>query len=325
MKKVELHCHFDGSLNLKHASELLGSEAKPLMVGRGSTNLAEYLEKFATPLQLLQTLDNLREFSRLLAEDLVKDDVIYAEVRFCPRLHTKDNTTLKPVIQAVISGLRMVPAVKTNVILCMTRDLPYQDNYAIIEAAHKLLGAGVCGIDLAGDEAAMPNSEFEDLFRAVKAKGIPLTIHAGEADTHHGVDDALNFGAMRIGHGVHAINSLKVVDRLVRERIPLEVCPTSNLDTGIYHDLSEHPIRRLLDQGVIVTINTDNRTVSDTTLEREYQLLRTTHGFTDEDFLRCNLNAALAAFISPEEKVSLCKQLLDDYALNVRPTSCAVK
>lgn len=318
MKKVELHCHFDGSLNLQRAGELLKTDARPLMIGHGSASLAEYLKKFEAPLQLLQTEQNLHDFSQLLAQDLVKDDVIYAEVRFCPFLHLRNNLKPEAVVHAVVAGLREVPTVKTNVILCMTRDLPFRDNHFIIELAYQNLGRGVCGVDLAGDEAAKPNSEFEELFRFAFIKGVPMTIHAGEADTYRGVDDAMRFGAKRIGHGVHAIDSQKTIDRLIDCQIPLEICPTSNLDTGIYRDLSEHPIRKLLDQGVLVTINTDNRTVSDTTLEREYQLLRTVHGFADEDFLRCNLNAALAAFIDPEEKVKLCKQLLDDYARNVK-------
>lgn len=314
MQKVELHCHLDGAVNVKKASEMLGYDARERMVSQNASSLAEYLDCFATPLQLLQTADNLRLFSRLLAESLRDDEVIYAEVRFCPLLHLEQGLRPEQVVRAVLEGLREEPAVQTNVILCMMRQFDFRQNTTIINLANRFYGDGVCGLDLAGDEHAHPNCEFAELFRRVRVNGIPLTIHAGEADGPRGVDDAIDFGAKRIGHGVRAIESDATIKRLITGQIPLEICPTSNIDTGIYASLAEHPIRKLLDLGVPVTINTDNRTVSGTTLTEEYQKLRESHGFTDFDFLRCNLNAALSSFQSPVAQVQLARRLLADYA-----------
>lgn len=321
MKKIELHCHLDGSLNVKHASELLGhvspEEAAGMMTAHGSSSLADYLEKFQVPLQLLQTQHNLTEFSRLLAQDLTDDGVIYAEIRFCPLLHCNRRLSARKAVEAVLEGLRKIPSIQTNIILCMMRQFSLKDNQKIIELASEFRNDGVCGVDLAGDEAAHPNSEFMMLFHwAHQVCQLPLTVHAGEADTFTGVDAALHAGATRIGHGVRAIESATTIQSLVHSHIPLEICLSSNIDTGVYPSLGEHPIRKLLDAGVTVTINTDNRTVSGTTLEKEYQLLREVHGFTDEEFLRFNLNAALGSFANPDLKVKLCQELLADYSAN---------
>lgn len=315
MKKVELHVHLDGSLNVKHASELLGYDARERMVGHGSSSLAEYLEKFTVPIELLQTTANLKQFSKLLVDDLQADDVIYAEVRFCPLLHTQQGLHPSEVVNAVLDGLRSNRAVRTSLILCMMRQFTYEQNAQIINLAARFNRRSVCGLDLAGDEAKFPNCQFEQLFKLVHEHHLPLTIHGGEADDFLGVEDAISAGAKRIGHGVRAIERDRTVERLAKLHIPIEVCPTSNIDTGIYPNLAQHPIRELLDRGVFVTINTDNRTVSGTTLTEEYQKLREVHGFTDHDFLRCNLYAALGSFLGYADKVGLCNTLIaESYA-----------
>lgn len=315
LKKIELHCHFDGSLSPALAEELLGRPVKMTYSGNG--NLAEYLTNFELPIQLLQTRENLTNFAHRLAEDLVADEVIYAEIRFCPMLHLQQDLTPVEVIQAVLEGLRQVPEVKTNLILCMMRNLSFADNVEVINLANTFKDRGVVAIDLAGDEAARTNAdpEFAELFRRASISGIPFTIHAGEADCFSGVNEAIKLGAKRIGHGVQAIESEYTVQQLVKHHIPLEVCLKSNLDTGIYSTIGEHPIRKLFDAGVTVTINTDNRTVSGTTLTEEYDRLQQCFGFTERELLYCNLCAALCSFADAALKVQLCTELLEDYRL----------
>lgn len=316
LKKIELHCHFDGSLNPVLAEYLVGPSVRDKLICNGNGNLAEYLTNFELPIQLLQTRENLTNFARRLAKDLVTDEVIYAEIRFCPLLHLQEDLTPVEVIQAVLEGLQQVPEVKTNLILCMMRNLSFADNVEVINLANAFKGRGVVAIDLAGDEAAQTNAgpEFAELFKRASINGIPFTIHAGEADCFSGVNEAIKLGAKRIGHGVRAIESEYTVQQLVKRHIPLEVCLKSNLDTGIYPIISEHPVRKLFDAGAMVTINTDNRTISDTSLEKEYRILRKKFGFTDEDFLHLNLNAAIASFANDATKVQLCQDLLVDYA-----------
>lgn len=311
MKKIELHLHLDGSLNPSFASKLLNRNVSKEMIGSHSASLAEYLEKFQLPIELLQEEKNIEEFSYLLAKELEQDEVIYAEVRFCPLFHMK-KISIEQVVSSMLSGFKKVPSVKINLIFCMMRNFSFEDNKKIIDFTEKYLHHGVCGIDLAGDEAHYPTKDFEKLFSIIKEKKIPFTIHAGEADGASSVEEAISFGAKRIGHGIHSIDSKEVIQKLVDQQIVLEICPTSNLDTKSIKDMASHPIKKLVDRGVLVTINTDNRTVSNTNLEKEYQLLQETFHFTEEDFLMFNLNAIDAAFLSEKEKEELRCQLLQN-------------
>lgn len=310
MKKVELHLHLDGSINIPYAEKLVGRDIKKEVMGNGSKTLKEYLDKFSLPIQLLQDEENIEEFSYLLGKELEKDEVIYAEVRFCPLFHV-EKIAVDKVITAIIRGFGRVSGVKVNLIFCMMRHFSFEDNLKIIELTRKYLGNGVCAIDLAGDEANYKTADFSSLFETVKEDKIPFTIHAGEADSYESVESAISFGTSRIGHGIRSIESRETINKLSDKEIVLEVCPTSNVDTGVIADIECHPIKRLVDEGVLVSINTDNRTVSNTSLEKEYQLLRDTFGFTDEDFVKFNLNAIRGAFISDVEKEELRKELLD--------------
>ena len=310
MKKVELHLHLDGSLDIDYARELTGRDVYDQMVSSHDGNLAQYLEKFYLPDELMSDYDTIVEFSYRLAKQLEKEEVIYAEIRFCPTSHNK-NMSLDSVITGVRVGLAKVPNVKTNLILCMRRNYSFEENMEIVKLTKKYLGNGVCAIDLVGDEASYKTEDFKDLFDVINKEGIPFTIHAGEVGSYESVDSAIRFGAKRIGHGIRSVDNQETIDALIRNKIYLEVCPDSNLDTRAVKVIEEHPIRKLVDAGVLVTISTDNRTVSDTNLEHEYDLLRNHLGFSDDDILKFNLNAIEAAFISEEEKQELRDRLLD--------------
>ncbi len=313
MKKVELHLHLDGSLNINRAEEILGYNPKEMMISKKEKNLTEYLNKFKLPLDLLQTKENLEEFSYLLVKDLKDDDVIYAEIRFCPLFHTKFLTSAE-VIKAVLKGLNKEPEVKTNLILCMMRHFEEEKNIEIINLAKKYLNKGVVAVDLAGDESRYKTESFKNLFEILKKEGIPYTIHAGEADDYKSVEDAIEMGAKRIGHGVRIIESEEAIQKVIESKVTLEVCPNSNTDTGVSDSIKNHPIKKLFDKGVLLTINTDNRTVSDITLEKEYKDLKNELGFTEQELYQFNLNAINAAFISEKEK----KKLRKNYELNSR-------
>ena len=312
MMKVELHLHLDGSCNIELASQLEGKDVSNELIASNANSLSKYLESFTLPIKLLQDLDNIENFSYLLAKELEKDEVIYAEVRFCPLFHVEKNS-VNEVVDAIIKGFNKVSTVKINLIFCMMRHFSEKDNMKIIELTKRFLGKGVVAIDLAGDEANFKTHSFEELFEEVKKNNIPFTIHAGEADSCESVQSAINFGAKRIGHGVRCIESKDVVETLITRGISLEICPTSNLDTKVVTELKNHPIKKLVDAGVLVTINTDNRTVSNTTLAKEYDLLRKEFNFNDDDFLQFNLNAVNCSFLSDEEKEILKNKLLDNW------------
>ena len=313
MKKVELHLHLDGSVRPTTISELLNisiEEARNLSsVSLKTNSLKDYLDKFDIPLKIMQTKENLMRISKELALDLLKDNVIYAEIRFAPNKHLENGLTLDEVITSILKGLKEVP-IKTNLILCMMRGDSYAKNLEIIKYAKKYLGKGVVGIDLAGNEALYPVNNYQELFAIARKEKIPFTIHAGEGDGALSVIKAINLGAKRIGHGVRAIESTEALNLLKEKDITLEVCPKSNLDTKMYNKLESHPIKKLLDKGVKVTINTDNRTVSNITLEETYKELKETFHFSKEDFINMNKRAIECAFISEKEKQELLNLLI---------------
>ena len=304
MKKVELHLHLDGSIRPSTISEILNinlEEAKKLStIETKCASLKEYLTKFDIPLKIMQTKENLERVAFELAQDLQKDDVIYAEIRFAPNKHLKSGLTLDEVVTAILKGLSQVP-IKTNLILCMMRGDSYEQNLKVIKLAKKYLNHGVVAIDLAGSEASYPVNLYQELFEIAQKENIPFTIHAGEADGPLSVINAINLGAKRIGHGVRAIESEKALKLIKEKNITLEVCPKSNLDTNMYEKLSNHPIKKLYDMGLLVTINTDNRTVSNTNLTKSYQDLQEVFSFTKQGFLKMNENALQSAFLNQDE------------------------
>lgn len=310
IKKVELHLHLDGCVHTGTACKLLNQEnlEKDMVVDFSNSSLSEYLKKFDIPNLVMQTQQNLTLISQELIEDLKRDGVIYAEIRFSPLLHTKGGLSFKQIIDAVLEGLKD-DSVKTNLILCMMRNATEEENLQVIQAASDYLGKGVVGIDLAGDESKYPTSLFRDLFNKINEFHIPLTVHAGEAASYTNIEEAINNHAKRIGHGIRLIDNKELLNVAKERGITLEICLTSNVQTKAVSSYSSHPIKELIKQGVLVTINTDNRTVSNTTLSHEYELLNQYFGFSIHDFKALNINAVQASFLSPREKIELLKKI----------------
>ena len=263
------------------------------------------------PIKVMQTKENLSRIARELGEDLEKDDIIYAEVRFAPQLHTKKGLSYDDIVLSVIEGFKKCN-IKINVILCMMRGASYINNLKTIEVAEKYLNKGVVALDLAGDEKHFKTKDYEELFKIAKEKNIPFTIHAGEADDASSVLDAISFGAKRIGHGIRIIEDNYATSEVIKNKVTLEVCPTSNFQTKAVEIYKNHPIKKLYEKGVLITVSTDNNTVSNVSLSNEYERLKSCFGFTDKDFLTFNLNAINAAFISDLEKEKYIKILKED-------------
>lgn len=303
--KVELHLHLDGSVRLDTASMLTGKsieEVRSLMIAKEKCHdLNEYLTKFNLANEIMQSQENLTRIAKELVEDLKNDNVIYAEVRFAPLLHTKKGLTGEEVIEAVLLGLKDED-LKVNLILCMMRQFSFEDNLKTIELAIKYLDKGVVAVDLAGAEALYPTANFERLFQIAKDDNIPFTIHAGEADGKDSILSAINFKTKRIGHGVRCIEDKETLDMINKNNITLEVCPTSNIQTDIFENYHDHPIRKLYDMNILVTINVDNMTVSNIDLTQEYEKLVKNFNFTLKDFKKMNINAINASFLKEELK-----------------------
>lgn len=309
LKKIELHLHLDGSVRYQTLKELLNKniDENDVIAKEKCEDLSDYLTKFDLPIEVMQTRENLERIAYELTEDLVSDNVIYAEIRFAPLKHTK-YLSEEEVVDAVLKGLKRNKLIKTNLILCMMRDANFTENKKVIDLARKFLKKGVCAIDLAGAENLYKTSSFENLFTLAKEKNIPFTIHAGEADGIESINSAINFGTKRIGHGIRIIDDDKTIEILKKKSILLEICPTSNYQTNVIGRYENHPILNLYKKGINISINTDNRTVSNITLTEEYKLLNKYFKLNIPDFNRINYNSIDYTFLSNGEKEEL-KQL----------------
>lgn len=326
---IDLHLHLDGSLNPENTfkmAKMSGVELtyskeeikEKLMVEPNCTNLKEYLEKFDLPLKLLQTRECIAYAVYELVRDLHKQGLCYAEIRFAPQLHTQRGLLQEEAVQAAIDGRNKAIAdfdLPVNLILCCMRgDANFSENICTINAAEKYLGKGVCAVDLAGNEAAYPTELFEEVFTVANEKKIPIIIHAGEAAGAESIRQALKLGAVRIGHGIHAVEDEELMNILKHRNIYLEMCYSSNLQTKTVDKVEDYPIVKFLNSGLGVTLNTDNLTVSNTTLKREYRLIQKQFSLDDDALLKIALNSADAAFITEKEKDELKCRIVKDFS-----------
>lgn len=313
LKKVELHIHLDGSVEPETMAEMSGKsveELHPLLVAKDKCeNLSEYLEKFDFPCSFMQTKEDLIRIGSDIVKYFETQNIIYGEVRFAPSWHLKKGLTKEEVIEALYEGLNTNPNIKTNLIVCLHRNVPAEDNWDTLQRVRKYIGNKVCAVDLAGAEDMFPIEGFLDLFDECNALKIPYTIHAGENGPYSEVDKAVKIGSRRIGHGIHSIDNASTIKLLKDNDVLLEVCPTSNVQTNSVDTYENHPIKKLYDTGVKVCINTDNKTISNITLNEEYMKLAEVFGFNLFDFKMMNINAINSAFLSDEEKNELLKQL----------------
>ncbi len=312
LPKIELHMHLDGSILVQYVKEkynLTDEEIKEKMVAdEKCKNLNDYLTRFDYPISIMQTKEELSEIIISLLESLKKQNVIYVEIRFAPQFHTQKGLTQEEVVATLIEAKNTID-IKSNLILCIMRGEDNMDaNFETVNVAKKFLGKGVCAVDLAGAEAVFKTQNYGQIFKYVRENDIPYTIHAGEADGPESIKSAIKFGAKRIGHGVRAIEDKELLNTIIANGITLEVCPTSNIQTCICDSYKNHPIENLYNMGVKTTINTDNMTVSNTTLEKEYKSVIDNTNLGIEDIIEMNINAINAAFISKEEKLELLKK-----------------
>lgn len=317
---IDLHLHLDGSLSPALALDLLkeqgedwpGTEqelAALLTAPETCQSLNDYLRCFDLPVRLLQSKEALYRAAFSLAESLAREGHFYAEIRFAPQLHTKRGLSQLDAAQAVCTALSRAadafPGFFAQAIFCCMRGGEEDDNFETVRVAQKLYGQGVCALDLAGAEAVYETSRYQNVFSYARSLDLPFTIHAGEAAGPESVRCALSMGAGRIGHGVRSREDEALLRRLAEERIPLELCYTSNLQTHAVQSPEEFPLRDFLRRGVLVTLNTDNRTVSGVTLQGEYEKLHITEGERRQLFL----NSVEAAFLSPQQKELLREKL----------------
>ena len=316
---IDLHLHLDGSMSLECARSLAAKQGMDLpddaelltrlRVSDDCHDLNEYLERFALPLSLLQTADAISESVQRLSNELDESGLVYAEIRFAPQLHLQRGLTQEEVVQAALAGLARGRLNASLILCCMRGAENREENRETVRLVGKYLGKGVCAVDLAGAEALFPNENFLDILEYARSLSLPMTLHAGEALGADSVLSAIALGANRIGHGVRSIENPEALALLARKQIALELCPTSNMNTRVFETLSDYPIRTLLNAGIMITINTDNISVSATSLQREYQIIADTFSLTEEELSALAINSARATFLDGQAKTALVERV----------------
>lgn len=322
---ADIHLHLDGSLSPEAVIEVAKKEKielptfdknelrKYLEVPENCQSLNEFLERFALPNLVLQSKHGLNFCTLDLLKRLSNDGVKYAEIRMAPQLSTDGGLSQEDVVVELIKtlkeGEKKYP-IKANLILCMMRGTNnHEKNIETIELANKYRNDKVVAVDLAGAEALFPNELFEKEFALIKNYKLNLTVHAGEASGSQSVLSALEFGVMRIGHGINSINDEKVLDLLKKREICLEICPKSNLDTKTINRYEDLPIRKFMELGIKVSINSDDMAVCNSSVKKEYETLSKL-GFKEKELQMFALNTIEYSFADKQTKEYLKKFIL---------------
>jgi adenosine deaminase len=323
LPKVELHLHMDCSLSYEVVNQLNPSITRAtyeqqFIAPKVCTNLADYISRADKAVALMQTQSALRLVTLDMFRQFQRDHVIYAEIRFAPLKHLEKGLTPEQVVAAVDSavddGIKKT-GIQVGIILCTLRHFTKEQSMETVKLVEKFRHNHVVGFDIAGNEAGYPIKNHVAAFRYAHAHDISCTAHAGEAAGSRSVWETLNnLHPSRIGHGVRSIEDPTLVRHLREANILLEVCPSSNLQTNMYPDLAHHPVDSLYRSKVPIDVSTDCRTISNTTLNREYTLLEEQFHWTKADFLTCNLTAVDHAFTTPGIKKELKAQLIRAYA-----------
>ena len=323
LPKVLLHEHLDGVLRPRTIIELAKEEnykglptndpdelSQWFFRGANQGSLAKYLEGFTHTIAVMQTEEALQRVAYEQAEDLSRDGVIYFETRFAPVFHTQKGLTHQQIVGAVLKGLERARkdfGVSSGLIICAMRNMNVSLEMA--ELAVDFRARGVVGFDLAGEEGGYPPKKHVEAFHYIRRENFNITVHAGEGYGKESIWQAIQYcGAHRIGHGTRLIEDITVVDgRAVKlgdlaqyvldKRIPLEICLLSNVHTGATPSLAEHPFKILYQEKFRVTLNTDNRLMSQTSMTQEFKAAADTFGLTLEDFEKITVNAMKSAFL----------------------------
>lgn len=301
LPKLDLHCHLDGSLAKTMIERCLGRpvSADMLTVSDDCRSLTEYLQKFDIPVQCLRTAEGLEDGAYTFVKEIAGENIKYIEVRFAPMLSAHEHLSCSEVIEAVRKGMERAKEdfkVRYGIIVCAMRNHSMEKNMEMLSCAKLYLGEGVCALDLAGDESAFPTENFRELFREAKRIGMPFTIHSGETGSLDNVREAFELGARRIGHGIALKQDPELMKAYAGAGIGVEMCPTSNFQTKAVRCWEEYPLRQFIDAGIKVSINTDNRTVSGTTMTKELTKIYEQYGRDEELILTLLRNAAETAF-----------------------------
>lgn len=327
--KIELHLHLDGSIpaetwwriaekdHVKMPVKTFEKFKKWLKKTSECSSVPEYLERFDLPLQIMQSKENIAEITESLIDELAANGYGYAEIRFAPQLHCRKGLAQRDAIDAVLEGrkraLKKHPELGIGIIACAMSIGPetinMSENLETVRSAKEYLDKGIVAVDLAGCEGIVPLTNFHPIFDLCRELEVPYTIHAENPHDAISVREVLSMGTKRIGHGHKLYNAPDLWPFAKDNKVTLEICPSSNIQCKTQPSYAEHPAKKLFDEGIRVTISTDNSTLAATTLEDEYRHCLKDMGFVYNDIVRMNIYAAEAAFMPEEQKYVLVKKL----------------
>jgi len=324
LPKTDLHCHLDGSLRLKTMLELAEQQgvklpadteaglAKAIKTGARHGSLEEYLKGFEITLSVLQTEDSLYRSAYELAIDASAENCRLIEVRYAPVLHLQKGLKPTVVVEAVLEGLRAATretGILAGVLVCGIRNMSPDVSLRLAELSVAYKNRGVLGFDLAGAEHGNPARDHQAAFQLILNNNINCTVHAGEAYGPPSIAQALHYcGAHRIGHGVRLREDGDLLNYVNDHRIPIECCPSSNVQTGAVSDMASHPFKFYLDFGIRVTINTDNRLITDTTVTKELSAMARQFGLTVKDVRNILVGGFKSAFLTFHDRAQLVRK-----------------
>jgi adenosine deaminase len=287
-------------------------------LGENCGSLAEYLKAFDVTLRVMQTESALYRIAYELCEDAARENVRYMEVRYAPMLHTQRGLKLTKVIEAVLAGLKAARdkcGIESNIIICGIRNVSPASSLEMAELAVAYKGRGVVGFDLAGAEYDHPAKHHRAAFQLVRDNNINVTIHAGEAYGPESVAQAIHVcGAHRIGHGCRLREDGDLLHYVNDHRIPLECCPSSNVQTGAVRDLASHPLKLYFNLGLRVTVNTDNRLITDTSVSKELWLCHTQMGMSFRDIKSMIMAGFKSSFLPFHERQAYLRRVGQELA-----------
>lgn len=325
LPKIDLHCHLDGSVRPETIIDLARQQKLPLpsedidtirdlmIAPETCKDLDEYLMRFDLPLSVMQEANAIERISFELYEDAAKENVKYLEVRFGPLLHLQKGLTLDQIIGSAVKGMKRAEAmydIKGNYILSILRTMPKDRIIEVIDAGATYLNDGVAAFDLAGSEQPGFCEAFIPYAKYAVEKGYRVTIHAGEQGSGQNVFDAVTMlGAERIGHGIHIKGHPEAYQLVKDKAVGLETCPSSNVQTKAVTDLASHPVKAFHRDGVLITINTDNRTVSNTTMTDEVRKVMQEFKLTREEYFEIYRVSVEQSFASEQVKQTLLTHL----------------
>jgi len=319
LPKADLHCHLDGSLRRETLIELAKEQKIPLPshlpFGDGFGSLEAYLAVFSLPCSVLQTAAALIRVTYELIEDAYNDGIWHLEIRFSPLLLAEKGLSYQQQIEAINEGIRQAQKqwpVSTGIILCGLRHVEPRLNLEIAQVAAQMKDKGVVAFDLAGPEHGFPLRNHIASFYEAQKKHVHITVHAGESEGSQNIKEALfECGAERIGHGTHLFEDAELMSYMIAHKIPIEACLSSNQDTGVVKNLRNHPAKKYLRAGAVLTLNTDNRLVSATTLSHEYLIAQEKMGLSADELLCVARNGFAAAFLPENQKAEFLDRFDD--------------